>query len=79
MGTVTKVVWKSPHVHVNLDVKDADGNVQNWQLEMSSPNALVSQGWKVDSIKKGDQIKATGFRARDGSNTAGALKVTEIH
>lgn len=76
MGTVTKVVWKNPHVYVSLDVKDAEGAVQNWQLEMASPNALLSQGWKVDSIKQGDQITVTGFRAKDGSNMASARKVT---
>lgn len=76
MGTVTKVIWKNPHVQVNLDVKDADGSVKNWLLELNSPNALMSQGWKVDSIKQGDQITATGFRARDGSNYASARKVT---
>ena len=76
MGTVTKVVWKNPHVQVNLDVKDADGDVKNWLLELNSPNALMSQGWKVDSIKQGDQITVTGFRAKDGSNIASARKVT---
>lgn len=76
MGTVTKVVWKNPHVQVNLDVKDPDGSVKNWQLELNSPNALLSQGWKVDSIKQGDQITVSGFRARDGSNLASARKVT---
>lgn len=76
MGTVTKVVWKNPHVQVNLDVKEADGAVTNWLLELNSPNALMSQGWKVDSIKQGDQITIAGFRARDGSNVASARKVT---
>ena len=76
MGTVTKVRWANPHVEVNLNVKDSNGGVNNWQLELNSPNALMSQGWKVDSIKQGDLITVTGFRARDGSYAAIARKVT---
>jgi len=76
MGTVTKVLWSNPHVVVHVDVKESDGLVKNWQLELNSPNALMSQGWKLDSIKLGDQITVTGFRARDGSFAAIARKVT---
>lgn len=75
MGTVTKVQWANPHVQVNLDVKDANGSVNNWQLELNSPNALMSAGWKVDSVKQGDVITVTGFRARDGSYAAIARKI----
>ena len=75
VGTVTKVSWKNPHVDVNMDVKDTNGKA-NWNVEMNSPNALMSQGWKVDSIKRGDEITITGFRARDGSNAIIARKVS---
>ena len=47
-----------------------------WRLELASPNGLMSQGWKVDSLKPGDQVSASGFRARDGSNMANIRKVT---
>ena len=76
MGTVTKVQWANPHVQVSLDVKDSNGIVNNWLLELNSPNALMSQGWKLDSIKQGDVITAAGFRARDGSFAAIVRKVT---
>jgi Family of unknown function (DUF6152) len=75
-GTVTKITWNNPHVMMYLDVKDDTGKLANWQLELASPNGLLSQGWKVDSLKPGDQVSATGFRARDGSNMANIRKVT---
>ena len=75
-GTITKVNWKKPHVDLNLDVKDHAGNVQNWVLEMGSPDVLLRQGWKVDSLKPGDHVTATGFRAKDGSPILNARKVT---
>ena len=57
-------------------MKDGTGKVTNWELELASPNGLMSQGWKVDSLKPGDQVTVNGFRARDGSNLASATKVT---
>ena len=75
-GKVTKMTWKNPHVALNLDVKGDDGQVANWQLEMGSPNGLMQQGWKLDSLKPGDQVTVSGFRARDGSRLVNARKVT---
>jgi hypothetical protein len=75
-GTITKITWNNPHVLMFLDVKDDAGKVANWQLELASPNGLLSQGWKVDSLKPGDRVSANGFRARDGSNMANIRKVT---
>src|SRR5579863_390751 len=60
-GTVTKVTWTNPHVIVFLDVKDSGAKVTSWELELASPNGLISQGWKVDSIKPGSQISITGY------------------
>jgi hypothetical protein len=79
-GTVTKVLWNNPHVLMYLDVKDDKSQTDNWELELASPNGLLSQGWKVDSLKPGDQVSVTGFRARDGSHIANIRKVTlEAH
>lgn len=75
-GTVTKVTWKNPHVLVSIDVKDGSGNATNWELELASPNGLLSQGWKVDSLKQGDQVTANGYPARDGSHLANIRKVS---
>lgn len=74
-GTISKVIWKNPHVLVSLDVKEANGSVTMWELELASPNGLMSQGWKLDSLKAGDQISATGFAAKDGSHVASIRKV----
>ena len=74
-GTVTKVSWKNPHVTMNMDVKDEGGKVTNWELELASPNGLLSQGWKVDSLKQGTRVVVTGFGARNGSHLANARKV----
>ena len=74
-GTITKVIWKNPHVQLMLDVKDESGNVRSWDLEMGSPSILMRQGWKVDSLKPGDQVTATGFKAKDGMPILNARKI----
>ena len=74
-GKVTKVTWRNPHVILNVDITGGDGQVANWQMEMGSPNGLMRQGWKVDSLKRGDQVTVSGFRAKDGSRAASARKV----
>ena len=75
-GKVSKVSWKNPHVTFVLDVKSPDGKVANWDVEMGSPNLLLSQGWTVSSIRAGDEVTVEGFRARNGANIASARKVT---
>ncbi len=79
-GTITKITWNNPHVLMYLDVKDDKGKLAKWELELASPNGLMSQGWKVDSLKQGDLVSVSGFRARDGSKMANIRKVTlETH
>jgi hypothetical protein len=75
-GTITKIVWNNPHVLMYLNVTNDAGKTAKWQLELASPNGLMSQGWKVDSLKPGEQVSVSGFRARDGSNMANIRKVT---
>jgi hypothetical protein len=75
-GTLTKVTWKNPHVLLFLDVKDDNGQVTNWELQLDSPNMLMSQGWKVDSLKPGDHLSASGFPARNGEKLVNARKIT---
>ena len=75
-GTISKVTWKNPHVKLYLDVKDEAGKVTNWELELDSPNMLMSQGWKIDSLKSGDRVTANGFPAKNGANIANARKIT---
>jgi hypothetical protein len=43
---------------------------------MGSPNILMRNGWRRDTIKKGDEIIVTGSGAKDGSNMANAKVVT---
>ena len=75
-GTLVELEWVNPHAWIHMEVKDADGKVTKWDCEMGSPNILMRNGWRRDTIKKGDAIIVTGSAAKDGSNMANARVVT---
>jgi uncharacterized protein DUF6152 len=74
-GTVTKVEWTNPHARFYLDVKDPQGVVTNWNFELGSPILLRKLGWKLDSLKIGEQVSVEGYLAKDGAKMANARKV----
>jgi hypothetical protein len=74
-GVVTKVEWMNPHARFYVDVKDASGNVTNWNLELASPNVLTRNGWSRNSLKEGDEVTVEGSRARSGAHMANARTV----
>jgi hypothetical protein len=68
--------WSNPHVHFFIDVKDAS-HTANWEVEMGSPNAQILGGWKIDTVKPGDRVTVTVYRARNGSNLGFAKKLAK--
>ncbi len=74
-GTVTKVEWANPHTYFFIDVTDTGGKVENWALEMGSPNGLMRRGWTRNSLQIGDTVNVTGWRAKDGSFKGNARSV----
>lgn len=74
-GTITRIEWMNPHVYFYVDVKDAGGKVINYAVENGAPNGLYRQGWRKDTLKTGDVVTVSGFKAKDGSNTVNARNV----
>ena len=75
-GTVTKFDWVNPHSRLFLDVKDDSGKVTAWEFETGNPTSMQRNGWKRDTLKPGDEVVVTGFRAKDGANIAAATSVS---
>lgn len=63
-GTVTDFQFINPHVQVYVDVKDEQGNVQNWNGEMSNALVLHRSGWNSKILKPGDQITLNGYQSK---------------
>ena len=75
-GAVTKVEWINPHAWLHLDVEDEEGRVEQWQIELGAPNAMIRRGWNNNSIPAGTVIIVEGWRAKNGTNTANGGHVT---
>ncbi|MDR2213607.1 MAG: hypothetical protein LBE21_08290 [Pseudomonadales bacterium] len=74
-GTVIKLEWTNPHTYFMMEVEGPNGEVQEWALEMGSPNGLMRRGWTRDTLPVGTEIYVTGTQARDGSFKGNAQAV----
>jgi Family of unknown function (DUF6152) len=76
-GTVVKFDWVNPHSRLYMEVKvEATGKTEQWELETGNVTTLQRRGWRRDTLKPGDSIVVTGYRAKDGSNLAAASTVS---
>lgn len=75
-GVVTLMEWTSPHAWIHIDVKNPDGTIAKWEIEGSSPNALIRRGFSKQSLRPGTEIVIGGFQAKDRSNRANGRDLT---
>jgi hypothetical protein len=66
-GVVVDFLFVNPHPLVIVEVSDASGGHETWRLEMDNRFELLAIGMSAESFGSGDQVVATGSRARDGS------------
>src|SRR5260370_9250265 len=65
-GTVEQFTWQNPHTLLFFQVKDNQGNVVVWTMELNNPGNLVELGWTHSSLKPGDQVTVTFTPATNG-------------
>jgi hypothetical protein len=75
-GTVTKMVWVNPHAWIYIDVKKADGSVEEWMVEAGTPNTLLRRGFTKQALQPGTEITVDGYQSKDGSLRANGRDVT---
>jgi hypothetical protein len=39
-GVVTSLQWRNPHVTFHVAVKNGDGSISDWRMEMKAPGGL---------------------------------------
>jgi hypothetical protein len=64
-GTVTELIWRSPHAWLHVDIVGEDGEVVNWGWELPSPTTLMRRGWTRKSLMPGDAVTVNGAPARN--------------
>lgn len=75
-GSVSNVEWTNPHARFYIEAEDENGEVVEWNFELTSPNVLMRRGWRHDSLQIGDTVTVEGFRARNAPHVANAGNVT---
>ena len=63
-GSVTQFQLINPHPFLFIEVKDAHGTTQQWQLEMDNRSELAAIGVNATTFKPGDRIVVSGSLAR---------------
>ena len=79
-GTLTGIDWENPHAYFHMDVKDADGKVSSWRLEMLSVVSMKRGGLDrqdfLDNI--GKTISTRACPARSGTEFRGAAETLKF-
>jgi hypothetical protein len=75
-GTVKEFQFIQPHPLITLEVKDDQGAVTEWSVEMTAPNHLVHYGWNGHKLKPGDQITVVGLPSKNGLKVLNLRKIS---
>ena len=73
-GTLTGLTWENPHAYLQMDVKNGDGKMVTWHLEMVTPNALKRTGTTKQDFESnfGKTISVRACAAKVGGESRGA-------
>jgi len=75
-GTVTRFEFVNPHIEIYWDLKNANGAVEHWHAEGTTPNILFRNGWTKESLKPGTELQAVeGNRCKNGDTCMRLRKV----
>jgi hypothetical protein len=75
-GTVKEFLFIQPHPLITLEVKDDQGAMTEWSVEMTAPNHLVHYGWNGKKLKPGDQITIVGLPSKNGLKVLNLRKIS---
>jgi WD40 repeat protein len=71
-GTLTKLEWTNPHIHLFVDVQNDRGQVETWSFEGPAPNrSQLRRAAFQDSVNKPVTVDASP--ARNGAR-AGLIR-----
>ena len=65
-GTVTKFSFRNPHVFLFIDVKNENGEVLNYWIEMSNIPNMIRRGVGYKTFAPGDEVIVNMWRLKDG-------------
>jgi hypothetical protein len=69
-ATVSRYVFRNPHVTVFVEADDPNGNPVEWEIETGSTPIMQRSGWTRDFLKPGDSVIVRAHPERAGGKTA---------
>ena len=75
-GNVTRFQWTNPHAFIELDVKQPDGSLKHYSVELTSINMMQRVGWRSNMIKFGDEVTVVMAPMLTGEAVGLGLEVT---
>lgn len=73
-GTIVNVRLTNPHSFFFLDVEDDSGEIVRWSFEAGTPGGMIRNGYSSETIREGDVVTISGFRAKDPTKPNGMLR-----
>lgn len=72
-GTITEFRWSNPHIGIFVDIKNAQGKVENWAIEGNSPYNWSRMGWNRKTINVGDEVTIVFYRTKAPNTLSGVI------
>src|SRR5688572_10805722 len=66
-GVVVSGRFANPHPRYQVEVTNADGSKEVWELQGSSVSTLTDGGWQPNFLNPGDEITVKGSLGRNGA------------
>jgi hypothetical protein len=75
-GEVVRVIWRNPHVGLEIRVDGADGASEHWTMDAGDLIGTVRRGVPDNMmLEPGDPVRVAGFRS---STRSGRMMVTNV-
>jgi hypothetical protein len=75
-GTVTEFVFRNPHVFLYVDVKNDNGEVLHYWVEMSNIPNMIRRGISQQTFKPGDKVTVNLYALKDGRPGGSYVTIT---
>ena len=63
-GEITRILWRNPHVRLNVRTVDEDGRAADWWMEGGAVSRLARWGVEEGTVASGDMVRLAGFPSR---------------
>jgi hypothetical protein len=75
-GAAKEFQWTNPHSWILMTVSNAQGQPEQWAIEMGGPSGLARQGWVPKTLTPGMKVRGVIHPLRDGSTGGQFMAIT---